>query len=79
MSKLDRLLKKHFGYLVDEYGFSIIYKEDMPQYNGAFSVSYEKENVQIRIVRDRGQIFIDFTSPNIGEKDKDPKCNFLIT
>ena len=69
--EVDKIINQYFDYLTTEYGFLVISKEFFPEIFGNFIIRLEKSNVRITISRDRGQVFIDFFSPQLGEKDKE--------
>ena len=69
--EVDKIINQYFDYLTTEYGFLVVSKEFFPEIFGNFIIRLEKGNVRITISRDRGQVFIDFFSPRLGEKDKE--------
>ena len=70
MRELDKIINQYFGYLIVEYGFTITTKE-YPEYMGNFKVELVKDDVRLTIHRDRSQIFMGFSSPKIGNQDKE--------
>ena len=55
-SKFPEQVKKHFQYLVDDYGFSIVTKH-APEIFGGSAVNYESDTIGVEIALDRGEVF----------------------
>jgi hypothetical protein len=51
----------HFGYLVDNLGFEIISHSFDPQSFGNLIIVYRRGDLQLRLVKDRSQVFIEFS------------------
>jgi hypothetical protein len=52
-------LKQYFGYLETDFGFSLRSFTDKPRMFDNFMANYSRPPVEIRIVRDRGEVFVD--------------------
>jgi hypothetical protein len=52
-------VRKHFRYLFDDYGFSVLFEEYSPDIFGNWITLLQSNDCQIRIILDRGQVFID--------------------
>jgi hypothetical protein len=52
-------LKQHFGYLETDFGFSLRSFTDEPRAFNNFYANYSRPPVEIRIMRDRGQVFVE--------------------
>lgn len=57
-SLFSALVKKHFGYLMDEYGFTVTRESYHPEFMGNAQVVFESRLVGIDIVCDRNQVLI---------------------
>lgn len=53
------LVKTHFKYLIDEYGFVLTETRHSPEYFGNGLVRFQSSNANITIILDRGQVLID--------------------
>jgi len=51
-------VEQHFRYLVDEYGFSVICRERYESFDNA-EVIIQSRDCRIRILREKGQVFVD--------------------
>lgn len=51
-------VKKHFHYLLDEYGFSLVHEEVFPSFDNAELV-FQSRDCRIRVLRERGEIYVD--------------------
>ncbi len=58
------LIKFHFRYLIDEYGFSIVDEEYFPEMMGNAIVVYESATSGIMVVIDRSQVLINVGKPS---------------
>jgi hypothetical protein len=59
---LSSLVRQHFRYLTDEYGFSITHDEYFPEHMGNADMVFMSPQIGIEIVLDRGQVLIDIGS-----------------
>ena len=55
------LIQQHFGYLVNDLGFKLVSHSYDSKAFGNFLVNYRRGDLHLRIIRDRSQIFIEFT------------------
>ena len=69
--EIDKILKQYFDFLIAEFGFVVTSKEFFPKNFGNLIIKLEKDGVRITISRDRNQVFIDFFTSGMGEKDKE--------
>ncbi len=53
------LVKKHFGYLVEKYGFAVVAERYDPEIFGNGLVRFQSPSVIITVVLDRGQVLTD--------------------
>ena len=53
------LIKKHFGFLMENYGFSIVYSDGPAESFGDLDVILQSDKCKIRIMTDRKQVFLD--------------------
>ena len=60
MNYLDEI-DQHFGYLIDHLGFQIVSHSFDPKFFSNFIVIYRRGELQLRLVRDRSQVFVDFS------------------
>ncbi len=51
-------VKKHFHYLIEQYGFSVIHEEVFPSFDNA-EVVFQSQDCRIRVLRERGEIYVD--------------------
>jgi len=51
-------VKKHFRYLIDDYGFSVVYERYDEKVFGNCIVVFQSKDCRIRVVLDRGDIFV---------------------
>jgi hypothetical protein len=51
-------VEKHFRYLIDEYGFSVVSKKLYDSFDNAIIVLQSKE-CRIRVIRERGLVLLD--------------------
>jgi len=51
-------VKKHFHYLIEQYGFSVIHEEVFPSFDNA-EVVFQSHDCRIRVLRERGEIYVD--------------------
>ena len=66
------LIKKHFDFLMEKYGFSIIYSDYSFETFGNCMVVLESKDCRIRIEKERGQVFLSIALrciPYICSKD----------
>jgi hypothetical protein len=70
MDYLD-LIDRHFGYLVREFGFQITSHVYHPELFGNFAVTFQRKDLQVRLIRDRDQVFVDFSLDGKNWKDKE--------
>ena len=61
MEQFVELVKKHFQYLLDDYGFSVVDERYEPQVFGNSLVQFHSSNMEIMIVLDRGHVSIDIS------------------
>lgn len=54
-------IKKHFGYLLKDYGFKLIEAEDFNSFDNAV-VTLSSSDLHIRFVRERGKISVQIAS-----------------
>src|SRR5574341_1025844 len=52
------LVKQHFKYLTDDYGFAVALETYSPMVMGNASVDFESSKTRIEIVLDRSQVLI---------------------
>jgi len=52
-------VKKHFHYLVDDYGFSVVDEKHDPEAFGNSLVDFQSSTAVIRVLLDRGQVLVD--------------------
>jgi hypothetical protein len=52
-------VKKHFQYLIDDYGFSVVDEQLNSEAFGNSLIRFESSSTDIMIVLDRGQVIID--------------------
>ncbi len=55
-------VSKHFGYLVDELGFSIVREYREPQYSYE-AVVFQSQDCRIRVARERSAVHLDISPP----------------
>lgn len=65
------LVDHHFGYLVDELGFQIISQSYHPESFGNFVVIFQRKDLQVRLIRDRLQVFVEFSLDGKKWEDKE--------
>ncbi|MFO1419165.1 MAG: hypothetical protein U1E83_10910 [Methylotetracoccus sp.] len=53
-------LNQHFGFLETDFGFSLASFTDEPAAFDDFVAVYSRDDIEIRVIRDRSQIFIAF-------------------
>jgi len=53
-------LNQYFSYLEKEFGFSLLSFSDQPKAFDNFMATYSRAPIDIRIIRDRSQVFIEF-------------------
>jgi len=68
-SLLSNLVRQHFRYLTDEYGFSITHDEYFPESMGNADILFVSPQTGVRIVLDRGQVVINIGSVLQPQKD----------
>jgi hypothetical protein len=59
-------VRKHFRYLVEDYGFSVVEEEVVPSFDNRIVV-LRSNDCSIRIVRDRGDVLIHVASRSASE------------
>lgn len=59
MKRLSELVEDSFGWLLDEFGFTLIHEESYPQDYGNSIVVLESSECRLRIVLERGQVFVE--------------------
>ena len=64
-------VKKHFHYLIDEYGFSVVDERYDAEAFGDSLVQFQSSTVDLSIILDRGQVLID-----IGPHPESPDYRF---
>lgn len=52
-------VRKHFRYLLDDYSFSVLSERYSPDVFGNWITVLRSKDCQIRIILDRGQVFLD--------------------
>jgi len=55
-------LSCHFSYLSQDVGFTLLGYSDQPKAFDNFVAMYERDELKLRITRDRSQIFIAFST-----------------
>ncbi len=65
------LVRCHFGYLESELGFELVSHGYSENAFGNFIVVYRRGNLQIRIVRDRLQVFVQLSVDGRTWEDKE--------
>lgn len=52
-------VKKHFNYLIDDYGFSVVAEKYDPEAFGNSLVDFQSRTTAVRVLLDKGQVLID--------------------
>lgn len=65
----NELIKKHFNYLVNDYGFSIDREEYSAEQMGNGYIVYMSRAVAIMIVVDRSQVLLNLGEPSWPERE----------
>lgn len=63
------LIKRHFQYLVDEYGFSIANEGYSPEVMGNAQVVLKSVSTVVKVIIDRSQVFLNIGELSWPEKD----------
>jgi hypothetical protein len=71
MSDYRTELKQHFEYLADKFGFSLVSFSDEPRAFDNFVAIYERDDLALRITRDRSQMFISLALADSDWQDKE--------
>ncbi len=53
------LIQKHWPYLFQQYGFSVIHQEYYPEHSGNALVVLQSRDERLRFIYERGQVFVD--------------------
>ncbi len=56
------IVKQNFGYLLDNYGFSVVDESYNPEWFGDALVEFQSAQLQVLVIRERGDVFL-FVSP----------------
>lgn len=56
-------VREYFGYLVEEYGFSIVAQERLPSADFAYII-FQSESCRIRIMREWGDVLVNISPPS---------------
>ncbi len=68
MSPLQELLKSHAPWLFDEFGLNVVADSYDPSAFGNSTVVLESNDIRLRLVQDRGQVFAEFEPPTESSK-----------
>ena len=71
MSDSQTEMEQHFGYLVDEFGFSLVSFSDEPRAFDNFVGTYRRGDLAVQITRDRSQVFVSFSVDESHWQDKE--------
>jgi hypothetical protein len=67
-------VRKHFRYLIDDYGFSIVDEQHRPAFGGWSLVVFQSCNTLIRVELDRGRVLVD-----LGPRPEVPIYSFSLS
>jgi hypothetical protein len=65
----NELIKKHFNYLINDYGFSIDREEHSTEQMGNAYIVYVSRAIAIMIVVDRSQVLLNLGEPSWPERE----------
>ena len=51
----------HFSYLTEDFGFTLVSFTDQPRAFDNFVAIYHRDDLKLRMIRDRSQVFIAFS------------------
>jgi hypothetical protein len=63
--------ERYFGFLETRFGFTLVSYTEEPLSYGNFTAVFRKGTVEIRLVRDRFQVFVDFVVSGGTPMDKE--------
>lgn len=59
-SMFNEQVKRQFGYLIEDYGFSVVGERYNPEAFGNSLVEFRSGSIAMRVLLDRGQVMVDF-------------------